>query len=277
MKYSFYKMQGAGNDYIYFDAREIPFHLTREQIVALSDRRFGIGGDGVVIIRAGVSADAKMEMYNADGSRGKMCGNAIRCVAFLLHLTIKHKVFNIDTDSGIKRLRIDRITEREGLISVDMGQVSFDADTVPVRLEQREVLDTPFEVDGNALQISCASMGNPHCVTFCKDLTKTEVKKIGRLLETASVFPEGTNVEFVKVINDREIAVRVWERGSGETFACGTGACASVAVAARLGRVRSDTPVTVHMKGGDLSVEVRSDRILLTGAATLVFKGEIVL
>ena len=227
----FVKMQGAGNDYIYFDCfggepEDIPALAVR-----LSDRHKGIGGDGLVLICRSDVADAKMRMFNADGSEGNMCGNAIRCVGKYLYdeNVCRKEELSVETKSGIKYLRLYIENGKVRRVRVDMGKADFDPKSLPVLLEG-EAVDRPVKIAGGLHRITCVSMGNPHCVLF-EDPDGADLERIGPLFENAPLFPERVNTEFVKVIGKNALKMRVWERGSGETMACGTGACAAVAAA----------------------------------------------
>lgn len=274
MRAKFVKMQGAGNDYIYFDCLGQELPLTEEQIARLSDRHFGIGGDGVVLICKSDAADAKMRMFNADGSEGKMCGNAVRCVGkYLYEHGMAKNPLTVETKSGIKTLFFK--TERGGAesVTVDMGAAEFAPAKIPVLLSGNEILDRPAEIGGKTYRISCVSMGNPHCVVFA-DPDEIDLETIGPLFENSPLFPERVNAEFVKKTGPRSLKMRVWERGSGETMACGTGACAAVAVATKLGMFPRGEEIEVALKGGILRI-CAGDTVKLTGGAETVFYGEV--
>lgn len=270
-------MHGIGNDYIYFDCLEEPFSNPESAAIRLSDRHFGIGGDGVVLICPSLVADAKMRMFNADGSEGKMCGNAIRCVGKYLydfHKTEK-TTLKIETLSGIKTLFLTVKDGKVERVRVDMGEPSLTPKSLPVLLDGDKIVNREIEFDGGRVAITCVSMGNPHCVVF-SDPDLWEIEKTGPLFENLPLFPERTNTEFVKVVGENEIKMRVWERGSGETWACGTGACAAATATVLNGYAEKDKDITVHLRGGDLTVRWAADnRIYMTGTATLVFSGEV--
>lgn len=276
MKLRFTKMEGCGNDYIYFDCLEQMVPEPEKLSVRLSDRHTGIGGDGIILICPSRSADAKMRIFNADGSEGKMCGNGIRCVGKFLYdnRIVPKEVIRVETLSGVKALRM-RV--RGGCAvgaSVDMGRAAFAPEEVPVRLPE-EAVGFPLSVGGSEYRITCVSMGNPHCVIFGGDPSAVPLEEIGPLFEHHALFPEGVNTEFVQVIGERELSMRVWERGSGETMACGTGACAAAAAAVKNGFCPAGEPLTVHLRGGDLEIVYTPEQVVMTGPAVTVFTGEI--
>lgn len=269
----FTKMHGIGNDYIYINCLSEQISNPSELSVRLSDRHYGIGGDGIILICPSDIADFRMDMYNADGSRGKMCGNGIRCFAKYVHdrgLTDKTTI-TVETLGGIKTISLSGDS-----IRVDMGAPEFSAPKIPVVAGKDEVISMPFETDGFACSITCVSMGNPHCVVFTDIPVETiELEKIGPGFERNSIFPEQVNTEFVNILGDGSLRMRVWERGSGETWACGTGACAVVAAAVRTGVINQSSAV-VHLRGGDLFIEWPGEgSVFMTGSANFVFDGEI--
>ncbi len=274
----FTKMQGLGNDYIYVNCLKENISDPSGLAVKLSDRHFGIGSDGLILIKPSKKADFEMDMYNADGSRGEMCGNGIRCVAKYVYdkgLTDKTSI-SIDTQSGIKYLDLTVENGKAVLVKVNMGSPSFLAEQVPVIADTKEVIAAPLTVCGREYQVTCVSMGNPHCVTFLEeDVRNLDLKEIGPFFENHERFPDRINTEFVNVIDRKTLRMRVWERGSGETLACGTGACA-VAVAAIRNRLTEDE-VTVQLLGGDLQIDwdQEADIVYMTGPAEIVFDGEI--
>ncbi len=279
MKKTFYKMHGIGNDYIYFDCMNEELVAPEAVAVRLSDRHKGIGGDGIVMICSSDVADAKMRMFNADGSEGKMCGNAIRCVGKFLYdfkKTQKTEI-TIETLSGIKTLSLQVENGKVQTVKVDMGAPILLPEQIPVKLEafkKDRIVAEETEIAGGRYAITCVSMGNPHCVLFT-DPNALDLEKIGPLFENAPIFPERINTEFVKVLGKNQLQMRVWERGSGETWACGTGACA-VAVAAVLnGYAERNEDITVRLRGGDLVIRWTDETVYMTGSATLVFSGEI--
>lgn len=273
----FTKMQGCGNDYIYIDCTKSMIDNVRETAVRLSDRHFGIGSDGLILIRPSDKADFMMDMYNNDGSSGKMCGNGIRCVAKYVYdkgLTDKTKL-KIETLSGIKDLELTVEDGKVKSVTVDMGEPVLKADLIPVISDKEQLINEPVEIGGRVYHITCISMGNPHAVVFMDDVEKLKLDTIGPVFETHPMFPERVNTEFVHILDRRHIKMRVWERGSGETLACGTGACAS-AVACVLNGL-TDHELKVSLLGGELDIRYDeiSDRVFMTGPAVTVFEGEI--
>ena len=270
----FVKMEGAGNDYIYFDCLREPLASPENLAVRLSDRHRGIGGDGIVLICPSERADAKMRMFNADGSEGKMCGNAIRCVGKYLFESgaVPKSEMEIETLSGIKRLWLFPEGGTVRRVRVDMGKAEFAAAKIPVNLPAAQIIDYPLRLAGMQRRITCVSMGNPHCVVF-EDPDGIELDAVGPLFEKASVFPQRVNTEFVQKTGERSLKMRVWERGSGETLACGTGACAAAAASVAIGMFPRGEDITVRLPGGELVVNV-GDRVLMTGEARMVFTGE---
>ena len=278
----FTKMHGAGNDYIYVDCTQSVIDNPSQVAIDLSDRHFGIGSDGLILIKKSDKADFFMEMYNADGSQGQMCGNGIRCVGKFVYdngLTDKTTV-TIDTLAGVKILELK--TGADGKVEtarVNMGAPILTSRQIPVVSTKEQVIDEPLNVDGTTYHITAVSMGNPHAIVYMDDLKDLDIEKIGPKFENHIAFPDRINTEFVKVIDRHTLQMRVWERGSGETLACGTGACA-VAVASTLnGLVDEDKPVTVKLLGGDLQIlwNRQENLVYMTGPATTVFDGEIFL
>lgn len=271
-------MHGIGNDYIYFDCMKEPLENVEELAVRLSDRHFSIGGDGIILLCPSKVADCRMRMFNADGSEGKMCGNGIRCVGKLAHDLgyVSGDICRIETLSGIKTLRFKCDNSRKVVSAkVDMGAAILQADKIPSTLSGEKVVGYPLTVDGREYKITLVSMGNPHCVTYVDDPYKIDLEKVGPSFENNALFPERINTEFVRVDKKNELTMRVWERGSGETWACGTGACA-VAVASVLnGYAEKDTPITVHLRGGDLTITYTDSTVYMEGSATLAFVGEV--
>ncbi|MCI8421771.1 MAG: carbamoyl-phosphate synthase large subunit [Clostridia bacterium] len=274
----FTKMQGTGNDYVYFNCIGNPIVNPEGLAVRLSDRHFGVGADGIILICDSAVADVKMRMFNADGSEGKMCGNGIRCVAkYCYDNAIVHKKqMTIETLSGIKNVDVHTQNGEAKLITVDMGKAELAPANIPVKLDGESVINKSVNVGGNDYSITCVSMGNPHCVVFVKNVENLNLANIGKAFEESPLFPDGVNVEFVKVIDKRTLKMRVWERGSGETWACGTGACA-VAVASVLnGYCSKDEEISVKLLGGDLTVKYAEDgRVYMTGGAVKVYDGEV--
>ena len=272
----FTKMEGCGNDYVYVNGFEEKIDNPNEVAIAVSDRHFGIGSDGLIIINPSEVADFKMCMYNADGSEGKMCGNGIRCVAkyvYDFNLTDKD-VITVETLSGIKTLKLNVENGKVKTVRVNMGAPILECDKVPVKYDDEKMINKPVKVDGKTFNITCVSMGNPHAVTFINDTDNLEIEKIGPKFENNEIFPDKVNTEFIQIIDKNTVKMRVWERGSGETFACGTGACASV-VASVLNRL-TENKVTVKLLGGDLEIEYNQDEntVYMTGPARVVFMGE---
>ena len=276
MKLPFTKMHGTANDYIYVNAFDVRLADPGAVARKLSDRRTGVGGDGLILICPSESAHARMEMYNADGSRGDMCGNGIRCVGKYLydHGLATDNPLRVETDAGLKQLFLSIEEGSVTQVQVDMGEPILDGPRIPVAAAGR-VVDAPLTVDGRTYRVTCVSMGNPHCVTFVDDVDALDLPTIGPRFETHDFFPQRVNTEFIRVASPTELDMRVWERGSGETWACGTGACAA-AVAAVLTHV-AERRVTVHLRGGDLDIEWRAEdnRVSMTGGAHEVFEGTV--
>lgn len=273
----FTKMHGLGNDYVYVNCFEEKIDNPPAVARFVSDRHFGIGSDGLIMINPSKTADFEMEMYNADGSRGEMCGNGIRCVAKYVYdygLTDKTQI-SVETLGGIKYLDLTVEDGKVLLVKVDMGKPELEADLIPIILEREQVIDEPIEVDGKEYHMTGVSMGNPHAVIYVDDVKGLDLEKIGPKFENHERFPKRINTEFVHCIDRQTVEMRVWERGSGETLACGTGACA-VAVSSILNNL-TDTQVTVKLLGGDLQIEWdrEKDRVFMTGPATVVFDGVI--
>ena len=279
-KLKFTKMQGIGNDYIYFSTFDQEINNPEALAVRLSERHFGIGGDGVILVCPSKVADAQMKMYNRDGSEGKMCGNGIRCVGKFLYdhnmLDVKEKdEFTIETLSGIKTLKAftsDGVVTR---LRVDMGKAILDPAKIPVALDGEKVVDRAVKIGGKDYNITCVSMGNPHCVVFMDGIDYMDIESIGTEFETNELFPERVNTEFVSVLDEHTIKMRVWERGSGETWACGTGACAVAVAACENGFCKKGEDIKVKLKGGDLIINYTDDTVYMTGNAETVFEGEV--
>lgn len=273
----FTKMHGLGNDYVYVNCFEEKIDNPPAVARFVSDRHFGIGSDGLIMINPSKAADFEMEMYNADGSRGEMCGNGIRCVAKYVYdygLTDKTQI-SVETLGGIKYLDLTVEDGKVSLVKVDMGKPELEADRIPIISEREQVIDEPIEVDGKEYHMTGVSMGNPHAVIYVDDVKGLDLEKTGPKFENHERFPKRINTEFVHCIDRQTVEMRVWERGSGETLACGTGACA-VAVSSILNNL-TDTQVTVKLLGGDLQIEWdrEKDRVFMTGPATVVFDGVI--
>lgn len=268
-------MQGLGNDYVYIDCydREIddPVSLAQQ----ISRRRFSVGSDGLVLICPSDIADAKMRMFNADGSEGRMCGNAIRCVGKYLYESGRapRTDLTVETLSGRKRLHLFPEEGRVHQVEVEMGRADFSPAAIPL-LTAEPLICSTIVAGSVVYTVTCLSVGNPHCVVFTDDLEGLNLEKIGPSFENHPFFPERINTEFVRIDSSTELTMRVWERGSGETFACGTGACAICAAAVKLGLCPTDTPITVHLCGGDLAITCRCDgEILMRGDAETVCTG----
>lgn len=276
----FTKMHGLGNDYVYVNCFEEKIDNPSEVAKFVSDRHTGIGSDGLIMINPSKVADFEMEMYNADGSRGEMCGNGIRCVGKYVYdygLTEKTNI-SVETLGGIKYLDLTVENGKVALVRVDMGKPILKPELIPIVMEDANaetVIDTPIEVDGNEYHMTGVSMGNPHTIVYWDGIYDMEIEKIGPKFENHERFPNRINTEFVEVLDRHTAKMRVWERGSGETQACGTGACA-VAVACILNGLTEDK-VTVKLLGGDLQIEWNreEDKVYMTGPATTVFDGVI--
>lgn len=280
MTIPFVKMHGIGNDYIYVNCLQQTLEHPEQLAVAWSNRHTGIGSDGLVLILSSESCDFRMRMFNADGSEAEMCGNAARCVGKYVYdfgLTTK-KSLKLETKAGVKQLTLFVNTDNQvDSVTVDMGEPILEAARIPVDLARERVINEQIFVNDEVYDITCVSMGNPHTVIFTTEIDQLDLPRQGAAIETNELFPNRTNVEFVEKLSDTHLRMRVWERGSGETLACGTGACA-VLVAAVLNGL-SQRKATVSLLGGDLEVfwDESSNHVFLTGPATLVFKGEIII
>jgi diaminopimelate epimerase len=267
----FTKMHGIGNDYIYVNCMQEEPGNPAEISKRISHRRTGVGSDGLVLILPSEAADFKMRMFNADGSESEMCGNAIRCLAKYVYdrgITDKENI-EVETLAGILSIVMQIEDGKVELVRVDMGEPRLAGREIPVAIDKDQIIDELLKVDGHEFRITCASPGNPHCVIFVDEITDNLVREIGPKIEIHPLFPEKTNVEFVKVQSRKEVDMRVWERGSGETWACGTGASA-VCVATVLNGL-TDRKITVHLRGGDLEIEWADDNhIFMTGPAAFV-------
>ena len=274
---SFTKMQGCGNDYIYIDCFRQQVADPAALAVRLSHRHKGIGGDGVILICPSEVADARMRMFNLDGSEGAMCGNGVRCVAKYVYDQGggRKKELRIETRSGIKTCRIGKEDGQAALVTVDMGEAGFAPAAVPVLLPGERVVGRRVRVAGGEYGITCVSMGNPHCVVLGGDPDGLDLAAIGPKFEHDPLFPQGVNTEFVQVVDPHTLKMRVWERGSGETMACGTGACASVAAAISNGYCPAGEDITVRLRGGELTIRVEGSRVWMTGEAVTVFTGTV--
>lgn len=279
----FTKMQGLGNDYVYVNCLEETVEHPAETAVKVSDRHFGIGADGLILIKPSEKADFEMEMYNADGSRAEMCGNGIRCVAKYVYdkdLTDKTDI-SVISCGQIKYLQLFLKEGRVDTVRVNMGAPELRPERIPVTvaeagtpLEQERIVNAPIIVQGKEYKMTCVSMGNPHAVIFLEDVTNLEIEQIGPYFENHERFPKRINTEFVKVLDKKTVQMRVWERGTGETLACGTGCCATV-VACILNGL-TDEKVTVKLLGGEIEIEWdrEANLVYMTGPAVTVFEGE---
>ena len=274
----FTKMHGCGNDYVYVNCFEETIENPNETAKLVSDRHFGIGSDGMICIHPSDKADFRMAMYNSDGTEGAMCGNGVRCIAKYVYdygLTDKTTI-TIETKGGIKELDLTVEDGKVTWVNVDMEAPVLEADKIPVIYdEEKKVIDKPVIVDGREYRITCVSMGNPHGVVFVDSVDDLDIEKLGPMFEHHPMFPDRVNTEFIQVVDDHTIRMRVWERGAGETLACGTGACAS-AYASYLNQ-KTGNKVLVHLLGGDLQIEYDEEKhtIFMKGPATKVFDGEI--
>ncbi|MBQ8731945.1 MAG: carbamoyl-phosphate synthase large subunit [Oscillospiraceae bacterium] len=277
IKLDFTKMQACGNDYIYFNC--LHHRITNPEVlsVRLSDRHYGVGGDGVVLIEPSGIADAKMRMFNQDGSEGRISGNALGCVAKYLYdngIVARENVM-VETLSGVKTVSLTKFNGQVKLATVDMGKAELAPQQIPVKMDGEKIVDHPITVEGREYRITCVSMGNPHCVVFVDSVDTIDIDSIGPALEFHELFPERANIEFVKVLDDKTLRMRVWERGNGETLACGSGACAAVVAAVENGFCQKNADVTVKLLGGELTIRYSDDSILMTGNAEKTFEGTV--
>lgn len=275
----FTKMHGIGNDYVYVNCFEESVKNPAEVSKFVSDRHFGIGSDGLILISPSATADFRMNIYNADGSQAEMCGNGIRCVAKYVYdygLTDKTEI-SVETLAGIKYLRLQVENGKVASVEVNMGAPILEPKEIPVAVEESPVVNVPVEVKGKIYHMTCVSMGNPHAIIFMNNVKDLDIEAIGPYFENHTVFPKRTNTEFVEVLDRNTVNMRVWERGSDETLACGTGACATT-VACILND-KTENEVTVHLLGGDLKIrwDREANQVYMTGPATVVFDGEITL
>ncbi len=272
---NFTKMHGCGNDYIYINGFSEEVTNPSQVAIEMSDRHFGVGGDGIVLILPSKIADFKMRMFNADGSEAEMCGNAIRCVGKYVydkHMTEK-TVVTVETLAGIKVLQLNLVDDHVESVRVDMGEPILSPTLIPVVSEEEPVLELSLEALDKTLSFTCVSMGNPHAITFVEDTSNFDVHKYGPVLEVDKAFPKKANIEFAQVMSQDHIKMRVWERGSGETYACGTGACATLVAAVLQGK--TNRKATLELLGGNLIIEwdEESNHVFMTGPCELVFKG----
>lgn len=273
----FTKLHGCGNDYVYVNLFEEKINDPAKMSIFVSDRHFGIGSDGLITIGPSDKADFRMRIYNADGSEAEMCGNGIRCVAKYVydHNLTQNTQISVETGAGIKYLTLFVEDGKVASVKVDMGEPILESSLIPVVSDSDKVIDEPIEVCGKQWNMTCVSMGNPHAVVFVDDVNNFEIEKYGPSFEKNERFPMRTNTEFVQVVSREEAIMRVWERGSDETWACGTGTCATVMACILNGK--TDDKVLVHLRGGDLIIEYdrQTNHIYMTGPATEVFTGEI--
>ena len=275
----FTKMHGIGNDYVYVNCFEETVENPERVSELISDRHFGIGSDGLVLIMPSDKADFRMRMFNADGSEGMMCGNATRCIGKYVYdngMTDKTEI-TLETKSGVKSLKLFPENGKVKTVLVDMGKAIIKPADIPVLADGEDFISRKIEVNGAEETVTCVSMGNPHCVIFTdKNVDDFELEKIGPYFENHPLFPERINTEFANVIDGNTVKMRVWERGSGETWACGTGACATAVAACLNGHCKRDEEIRLMLRGGDLFITYKSDgTVLMRGSATTVFEGEI--
>ncbi len=271
----FWKMQGCGNDYVIVDDREMKIVNPEEMVRTISDRHFGVGSDGLILVRSSERANFAMKMYNADGTEAGMCGNGIRLVGKYVYdnnLTRENEI-TIETSSGIKELDLHVKDDKVDYVTVNMGEPITRAARIPVNASKPTMVEETLDIEDTPYAVTCIGMGNPHAVIFLDDVDNVDITRLGPLIENHERFPERTNVEFVQMLSENSMRMRVWERGSGMTMACGTGACASVAAA--ILTHRSNDEVTVRLDGGTLKVRYdrKNDRMLMTGPAVLAFRG----
>jgi len=274
-KVNFTKMHGCGNDYIFFG--NIDFPNPGELATRLSDRNKSVGGDGIVLIMPSEIADAKMRMFNADGSEGLMCGNSVRCVGKYLysHGMVSNLQITIETSSGIKHLTL--IEENGEIIAarVDMGQVELSPEKIPVNLTGAMAVARKVDIAGNPYEITCVSMGNPHAIIFHDDIDHIDLHTIAAAFETSDLFPEGINLGIVQMIKRNHMRMHVWERGTGETMASGTGACAAAVAAVLMGYSDKDTDIQVEVKGGTLTIKYTDETVYMTGECVTIYEGTV--
>ena len=278
MKYAFTKMQGCGNDYVYIDARKYAIDDPSALSVKISDRHFGIGSDGLILVAPSEVADGRMIMFNSDGSESEMCGNGIRCVGKFIHdiWGVKKDTLTIETKCGIKTLKMQVAPDGSAYgACVDMGQAILDPKKIPVDLPGEQIVDREIKIGNETAKITCVSMGNPHAVLFVRDVVHLNLEAIGPKFEHHPIFPKRVNTEFVEVIKPGLLRMRVWERGAGETWACGTGTCATVVAACLNGYAQKGEDVRVILNGGELVINYTDERVLMTGPAVISFTGEI--
>lgn len=271
----FTKMQGIGNCYLYINCFEEKVEDPSALSIKLSDVHFGVGSDGIILIKPSAKADCEMDIYNADGSRAMMCGNGIRCVGKYVYERglVKKDILTVDTQSGIKTLYLEVKDGQVKSVKVNMGKPDLCAKTIPTLFQTERVIDRPYKVDGKEYRVTCVSMGNPHCVVFLPDVDSLNLEMLGPKFEHDQMFPERVNTEFIRILGENEMQMRVWERGSGETWACGTGACAAAVAGALNGKTGRD--VLIHLRGGDLNIhwDSSTDEVFMQGPAEFIFDG----
>ena len=275
MMLKFAKMQGTGDDYIFIENFDGRITCPESLCISLCDRHYGVGGYGIVLLENSDVADVKMRMFNRDGSEGSMAGSCIRCTGKYLYdngIVDKEKI-TVETASGVKNLELYIFNGRVSLVSVDMGKAILEPSQIPCNLNSKRAVNVPVDIGGSTYFITCLSMGNPHCVVFCDRVDGVDIDRTGPLFEHSHIFPNGVNTEFVRVVNESMLKMRVWERGSGETMACGTGACAAAVAAVLNGFCEKGSDITVKVRGGDLIVNYTDESIILTGDAKLVYNG----
>jgi diaminopimelate epimerase len=276
MKIPFTKMHGCGNDFICVDGFECPVDDPKAMAVALCKRRTGVGGDGLILIEPSAVADARMRVFNVDGSEGLMCGNGIRCVGrYLFERRGVERAMKIETISGIKTLMVEQGGGGAATVHVEMGKAAFSPALIPVKLGGEAVVNHPVRIGAREVRITCVSMGNPHCVVFGSDPDALDLGAVGPQFERHAIFPDGVNAEFVQVVGKNALKMRVWERGCGETLACGTGACAAAAAAVKNGLCDGDAPICVDLRGGELVITVGDGGVRMAGPAAFVFDGAV--
>ena len=277
LRLPFVKMRSTNNDYIYFDCFDQEIAAPGSIAVALSNRHTGIGSDGIILMEKSEIADAKMVMYNADGTEGNICGNALRCVAKYLYEQgiVKKEEMLVETASCVRKAHLYPRDGEVNSVTVDMGKAELAPMKIPVLLEGDTVVDRPVEIGGDTYQVTCLSMGNPHCVVFMDNIYNLDLEKIGPKFERADIFPQRVNTEFVTVLGPNTLRMRVWERGTGETWSCGSGACAAAVAAVLNGYCKKDSDITVKLKGGDLVIHYSDDGVTMTGDAKMDFSGVI--
>lgn len=274
----FTKMHGAGNDYIYINCFEETVKNPEKLAIKVSDRHFGIGSDGLILISPSDKADFKMNIYNADGSEGMMCGNGIRCVSKYVYdngMTDKDEI-SVETRSGIKLIKMNVENGKVVSARVNMGEPILEAEKIPTRFDGKNVIRKKLTIDEKEYEVTCVSMGNPHCIVYVDDVKDIDLEKIGPKFENNEMFPERINTEFVHVVSDTELDMRVWERGSGETLACGTGSCAVTVASVLCGYCKRNTEIKINLLGGTLTdIWTDGGDVYMTGPAATVCTGEI--